>query len=635
MRIAFYSNWYVKQTVPLANALAERHEISVIFPKVGAHEAAGDGCVKPETLRKILSSKIKLYVFSHMQKLDVLGWIPVWKTWGIIRRTQPDVVHFNESYDFRCLLLMLLCPGQRFVTSVHDPIPHAGERISLKKFKHWVRDQIRRRSHGLIVYGQRLRRILAEYSHIPTERIYSVPHGEYRYYSYFDRGESHQSLNGAKKLLFFGRWEDYKGLDVLVEAEPLICRRVPDARIILAGEGRLSLRDLQPRMAHPDHFEIRNYSIPDAEVPDLFRQSDVVVLPYLQATQSGPLHIAGTFARPVVVSRVGAMPEVVEDGETGILVSAGDPKELADAVCYLLENPELARRMGEKARSRMAQSESLESVAQAHIEVYRQVIRRPPSGPRSHPLMIFLQTVAKKIKRDPNYALDESLQLRDLAAMFWKLGTGLLRGWYHRPFLEGVSGLIFIGKGVKLRNRGHITLGKNFIAEDGCEIQGVSRLGVRFGDNVTVGSYAMIRPSGYYGREIGEGLEVGDRSNIGPYCYLGASGGITIGSEVMMGPRVSFFSENHNFDRTDCSMRQQGVTRRPIVVEDDCWLASGSTILAGVTIGRGSVIGAGSVVTRDVPPYSVAAGNPARVIRSRIKNEPRDEVSALVLEGLP
>ncbi|NLG26918.1 MAG: acyltransferase, partial [Chloroflexi bacterium] len=64
-------------------------------------------------------------------------------------------------------------------------------------------------------------------------------------------------------------------------------------------------------------------------------------------------------------------------------------------------------------------------------------------------------------------------------------------------------------------------------------------------------------------------------------------------------------------------MRDQGVAREPIVIEDDCWIASGAIVLAGVTIGRGSVVAAGSVVTHDVPPYSVVAGMPARVLRSR------------------
>jgi acetyltransferase-like isoleucine patch superfamily enzyme len=65
-------------------------------------------------------------------------------------------------------------------------------------------------------------------------------------------------------------------------------------------------------------------------------------------------------------------------------------------------------------------------------------------------------------------------------------------------------------------------------------------------------------------------------------------------------------------------MKLQGVTRDPIVIEDDCWIASHSIVLAGVTIGRGSIVAAGSVVTKSVPPYSIVAGSPARVIRSRL-----------------
>jgi acetyltransferase-like isoleucine patch superfamily enzyme len=116
---------------------------------------------------------------------------------------------------------------------------------------------------------------------------------------------------------------------------------------------------------------------------------------------------------------------------------------------------------------------------------------------------------------------------------------------------------------------------------------------------------------------MGEGLRIGNNSNIGCYAYIGCSGHVTIGDNVMMGPNVSIFAENHNFNDLDRPMQQQGVTRKPISIEDDCWIASGTTVLAGVTIGRGSVIAASSVVTQDIPPFSVAAGAPARIIRSR------------------
>ena len=86
----------------------------------------------------------------------------------------------------------------------------------------------------------------------------------------------------------------------------------------------------------------------------------------------------------------------------------------------------------------------------------------------------------------------------------------------------------------------------------------------------------------------------------------------------MISPRVSIFAENHDFDNPNIIMKEQGVTKKFVKIEDDCWIAANSIILAGVTIGKGSVIAAGSVVTKDVPAYSVVAGVPAEIIKSRV-----------------
>ncbi len=615
MHILFYTNWFVKLTAQLANALAAEHRITLVFPDVSPEMYSKENRV--DEIKAVLDPSIEVITLPHMQNLDPLGIIPVMKARRLIKQLQPDVVHFNESYDFRCLLLMKSCPGTTFVTTVHDPVPHEGEDISLHKFKHWVRDQIRHRSQGLVVHGDKLRKILSDYSDIPIERIFSVPHGEYKYYTRYDKGNGGNGSNGHRKILFFGRWEEYKGIDVLIEAEPYITERFPDAQIVLAGEGRVKISDLQSNIANADKFDIRNYAIPDDEVPRLFEEAEMLVLPYRNATGSGPLHIAGTFKRPSVVSRVGVMPEVVKDGETGILVKPDDPKELADAICRLLDDPEEARRMGEAAHDLTISEDSIENTARIQERVYQDVLESRRLKSRPGFAMKITQKLVTKIKRDPDYKLDQSMRFGDLAAMMMKLGFGFARGLINRPFFGGVKGLYFIGRRVKLRNRKHIFLGRNFIAEDDCEIQGLSKEGIHFGNDVTIGSYAMIRPSGYYGRESGVGLRMGDGSNIGAYSYIGASGGITIGREVMMGPRVSLYAENHNFDDTGVAMRRQGSTLQGIVIEDDCWLAGNCIILDGVTVGKSSIVAAGAVVTKDVPPYSIAGGNPARIIRSR------------------
>lgn len=85
-----------------------------------------------------------------------------------------------------------------------------------------------------------------------------------------------------------------------------------------------------------------------------------------------------------------------------------------------------------------------------------------------------------------------------------------------------------------------------------------------------------------------------------------------------MGPEVYIYTQNHDFSRMDIPMDQQGWSKeRPVVIEDDVWIGSRVTILPGVIVGRGCVIGASSVVTKSCPPYSVVAGNPAKVVRLR------------------
>jgi acetyltransferase-like isoleucine patch superfamily enzyme len=210
---------------------------------------------------------------------------------------------------------------------------------------------------------------------------------------------------------------------------------------------------------------------------------------------------------------------------------------------------------------------------------------------------------------------------RDLASLLCTLGGRAARGALVRARLGHAEGLVLCGPRVRLYQPWHIRAGRDLSLDEACEIVGLSRRGIVFGDRCTVGRFATIQPTNKLFDEPGEGLRVGSRSNIGHFAYIGCSGFIDIGDDVLMGPRVSLLAENHVIDDIDTPMKDQGVTRSFIRIEDDCWIGSGSVVLAGVTIGRGSVVAAGSVVTRDVPPFSIVGGAPARLIRSRRPDE--------------
>ena len=204
-----------------------------------------------------------------------------------------------------------------------------------------------------------------------------------------------------------------------------------------------------------------------------------------------------------------------------------------------------------------------------------------------------------------------------ISSTYYYLSFFFLRGIWKRFLLGSAKGKLLIGKNVSILYPGKLYLGSDTIIEDGAEINCLATNGIHLGDRVSIGKYAIIRPSNIYGGPMGEGLVMGNHSNIGPYNYIGCSGKITIGNNVMLAPRVSIYAENHVFTSSDSTIKSQGVEKKEVIIEDDCWIAANAVILAGVTIGRGSVVAAGSVVNEDVAPYSVVAGVPAKFIKSR------------------
>jgi len=184
-----------------------------------------------------------------------------------------------------------------------------------------------------------------------------------------------------------------------------------------------------------------------------------------------------------------------------------------------------------------------------------------------------LTFLVRKVKRDKGWTLDQDMPSSAVIAMLSGILIKACRGSFHRIGMKQVCGKILVDRSVTLRNKSLISVGRNFTAEDYCEVKGLSRRGIVFGDRVTVGRFAMIRPSGYYGGRLGEGLIVGANSNIGTYCYIGCSGGITIGRDVMMGPRVSMHAENHNFADAALAMKEQGSRTVPLLLRTIAGLA--------------------------------------------------------------
>lgn len=140
--------------------------------------------------------------------------------------------------------------------------------------------------------------------------------------------------------------------------------------------------------------------------------------------------------------------------------------------------------------------------------------------------------------------------------------------------------------------------------------------GQSFGGRIAIAGGVVIS-DGVIVTTYGGIIEIAADTYIGPYCVLYGHGGLTIGRNTMIGAQTVIIPANHGFERIDVPMNTQPLTRKGIVIGEDVWIGSGCRILDGVHIGGGSVIGAGSVVTKNIDPYSIALGVPARVVGSR------------------
>lgn len=175
------------------------------------------------------------------------------------------------------------------------------------------------------------------------------------------------------------------------------------------------------------------------------------------------------------------------------------------------------------------------------------------------------------------------------------------------------DGGVVWGRNTVVRHPGKMWIGAGVMVDDECffDAKGCEEGEFRLDDGVIVSRACMITGKG-------AGVHLGPRVNVGTGCMILSDAGITIGADTLLAGNCYVGGGAYDADAPlDRPMSARPLTARPIEIGDDCWLGAGVVVIEGVTVGRGCVIGAGSVVTRDLPPYSIAVGAPARVLRAR------------------
>jgi len=192
------------------------------------------------------------------------------------------------------------------------------------------------------------------------------------------------------------------------------------------------------------------------------------------------------------------------------------------------------------------------------------------------------------------------------------IGVGIRSLFYH--LIMNIDGLAAIENGVRIRFADNIKLGRGVYIDTGAYLHACPQ-GIEIGDNTIIMHGAILHV--YNFRDMPHSrIKIGKDSLIGEYSVVRGQGGVEIGDRVYTSPFTQIIAVNHVFDDPGRSFVDQGITAEGIVIEDDVWLGAGVIITDGVRVGKGAVVAAGAVVTKDVAPYTVIGGVPARLIKT-------------------
>ena len=355
LRIMIACDFFLKYGSEQALALKRiGHDVGILL-RSHSSEFGGSDAEREEILTRLTQSGVRLFVVPGRVRSLSAG-PALMKIRRGLRGWSPQIVHVHENHDPR---LVILTRGFRTVLTVHDPVQHPGyrplTRTEALAFNSWFR-----KAERLTVHSAALADELAQVMRGAQAAV--IPHGVTPRLEPFPPPQ-------FPAVLLFGRLEQYKGVEVLIEAMQHVWRQRPETTLTVAGAGPAArLVPDDPRITLRDEY------VPEARVDNLLAGASLLVLPYTQASQSGVGVLAIAAGVPVVVSNLGALPDLTVS--SSYVVEAGNARALAGAIVQHLDDGMRTRR--EVLRHAQANF-SWDHVARLSTELYCDLITESTS----------------------------------------------------------------------------------------------------------------------------------------------------------------------------------------------------------------------------------------------------------------
>ena len=360
LRVIHISRGFCDYLIELVNALSHFAEVHLIL---SLSDEWVENFLKPE----VIVYKSKSPRVNNFYNINTL-----FKTYKYIKCINPDIIHIQNGVVWELLLIRLL-KNIPFVITVHDVTMHPlRKRNLLERYQQHFLDYGIRKAKCIILHGSKMIELAKKrYSNLTSIMLYeNIDHGIISRYGSSVGSE----IPRNNVVLLFGNIDANKGIEYFIKAERYVRQVLSEVTFIIAGNARDPF--YYKRIVDEDQrivMRLRRQS--DAEVNELFCLADVLVLPYIEASQSGVLQLGFSYGIPSIVTRVGGLPDIIEHRANGLIVEKKNALKLAEAIVELLTNVGLRKKIISNIIAQRADRFDWRNIAKKTLSAYINVLR--------------------------------------------------------------------------------------------------------------------------------------------------------------------------------------------------------------------------------------------------------------------
>lgn len=322
------------------------------------------------TILQALKKNVTVVLYQEYRMRDPRSLLSYRKVTSLLKNNNYDLIHLQFCGTPGLAFFWYTLHTIPLIFTIHDPVQHPGIPRAQRIVQNLCQKYFVNKAHKFIAHGPVMRQqCLKMYPRMSPDNVIDLPHGDLSVCYFSNNCSIRYEKKAQYEILFFGGIRPNKGIEYLIKAEPYIAASLDNFVIRIAGDGDLS--SIVNLIKNSNHFCIDNSFIPHAQVPELFKNADIVVLPYITATQSGIIPLAYAAGKPVVATRTGGLPDVIVEGETGLLVDPCNEIQLAESLIKLLKNDSLRLTMGQNALLYSKEHLSWESIGTKTFKLYQ------------------------------------------------------------------------------------------------------------------------------------------------------------------------------------------------------------------------------------------------------------------------